>query len=76
MDLLDREEWLCYLKFPPVIQRLFFFNPIQKFSESKKHDRTTKGITKNILLPCKAEMKQPIDWHSLGCVKTNSCKAQ
>lgn len=46
MDLLDREEWLCYLEFPPVIQRLFFFNPIQKFSESKKMTKLQKALDK------------------------------
>ena len=70
MALLDREEWLHYLKFPPVIQRLFFFNLFQKLSESKRREQTIKDIRQNLLLHCKAETEQPIDQYCLEYLKT------
>lgn len=65
MALLNREKWLCYLKFPSVIQRLF-----EELSESKKHEQNIEDIRQNLLLHCKAETKQPVDQHSLECLKT------
>lgn len=46
MDLLDREEWLCYLKFPPVIQRLFFFNPFKNSLNQRSTTKLQKALDK------------------------------